>query len=129
MPVLKNARHERFAQELAKGSTQEEAYQAAGYSMKGARANACRLLTANDSIAARVTELKGRAAEKVEWGIADAVRELEEARSLAFQVGQASAAVAATRAKLEALGLKPADKLEHSGSLTVTHEDRLKALG
>ncbi len=128
MPVLKNARHERFAQELAKGSTQEEAYLAAGYAPAGARQNASRLMT-KDDIASRVTEIKGRAAEKIEWGIADAVRELEEARSLAFQVGQASAAVAATRAKLEALGLKPADKLEHSGSLTVTHEDRLKALG
>lgn len=30
MPVLKNARHEKFAQALAKGKTADEAYQLAG---------------------------------------------------------------------------------------------------
>jgi hypothetical protein len=122
VPVLKNARHERFAQELAKGSSQEAAYVAAGYSKVGASGHAARLV-ANGSVADRVLELKQRAAEKVEWGIADAVKELEEARlaALSAETPQASAAVSATRAKLEALGLKPADKHEHSGGVSIQY--------
>lgn len=58
---LKNARHERFAQELAKGSSATAAYAAAGY--EPSEQNASRL-TRNDKVAARVAELKERAAEK-----------------------------------------------------------------
>lgn len=35
MPVLKNQRHERFAQELAKGKSATDAYLAAGYAGTG----------------------------------------------------------------------------------------------
>lgn len=44
MPVLKNQRHESFAQALAKGMTASDAYTAAGY--KGDRTAASRLFTA-----------------------------------------------------------------------------------
>ena len=54
VPVLDNQRHERFAQELAKGKTADEAYQLAGY--KPNRGNAT-TPKANQSIAARVAEL------------------------------------------------------------------------
>lgn len=54
MPALKNARHERFAQGLAKGLSAEEAYAAAGY--KPNSGNAIRL-KGNESILARVSEL------------------------------------------------------------------------
>ena len=66
MPALKNARHERFAQELAKGKSQAEAYTAAGFKGSDAaiRANASRLI-AKDSVSARVSELTERAADKV----------------------------------------------------------------
>lgn len=62
---LKNARHERFAQELAKGNAQHDAFMTAGFKAKGnaARANASRLLT-DANVSARVTELKGKAAER-----------------------------------------------------------------
>lgn len=63
MPVLDNARHERFAQELAKGKTADEAYVAAGY--KENRHNASRLKT-NEHITDRVDEILGKAAERVE---------------------------------------------------------------
>jgi adenosyl cobinamide kinase/adenosyl cobinamide phosphate guanylyltransferase len=59
---LKNARHERFAQELAKGSTSDAAYIAAGF--KANRGNATRL-KANESVFDRVQEIKGVTAEKV----------------------------------------------------------------
>ena len=61
MPALKNARHERFAQELAKGATADAAYQEAGFSPN--RGNATRL-KANESVLARVEELKEKAAER-----------------------------------------------------------------
>lgn len=61
MPALKNARHERFAQELAKGETADAAYAAAGF--KANRGNAVRL-KANESVLARAAELKEKAAEK-----------------------------------------------------------------
>lgn len=54
MPVLANPRHERFAQELAKGSTADEAYKLAGYA--GNRGNAT-TLKHKQSIQSRVTEL------------------------------------------------------------------------
>lgn len=62
MPILDNARHERFAQELAKGATADEAYQLAGY--KANRGNAS-TLKANQNILDRVAELKTAVAEKV----------------------------------------------------------------
>jgi len=58
---LKNARHEKFAQELAKGQAQDKAYAAAGY--RPDRGAASRL-SANVNIRARVEELKGKAAER-----------------------------------------------------------------
>jgi phage terminase small subunit len=61
VPVLENARHERFAQELAKGASQTDAYIAAGY--RGDRTAASRLATKVNN---RVAELKGAAAEKSE---------------------------------------------------------------
>lgn len=62
---LKNARHERFCQELAKGKSQVDAFQLAGFKATGAaaRANSSRLLT-DANVAARVEELKAKAAER-----------------------------------------------------------------
>lgn len=67
MPVLENARHERFAQALAKGETASAAYEAAGYSPDRGAASR---LSANVSIEARVTELLGRAAVRAEISVA-----------------------------------------------------------
>ena len=58
---LKNARHERFAQERAKGKSVDAAYVDAGF--RPHRGNAHRLST-NESVAARIAELQSRAAEK-----------------------------------------------------------------
>lgn len=67
MPALTNARHERFAQELAKGETADAAYSAAGF--KANRGNATRL-KANESVQARVAEIQGRAAIRAEITVA-----------------------------------------------------------
>jgi phage terminase small subunit len=73
MPALENARHERFAQELAKGKTADEAYQEAGYSEN--RGNATRL-KANESVASRVAEIQTAAAKRTEITVASITERL-----------------------------------------------------
>lgn len=73
MPVLRNAKHEAFAQALAKGKTATEAMAEAGYSDPR---NSSRL-TKNDEIARRVDEIKNRVAEKAEWTAADRLMALK----------------------------------------------------
>ena len=102
MPALANSRHERFAQELAKGKSADEAYQLAGYEAN--RGNATRLKT-NESVQARVEELQERSAQKVEVTVESLIAELEEARAQAKQLGQAAPQVSATFAKARILGM------------------------
>lgn len=73
MPVLPNARHERFAQELAKGKTATEAYESAGY--KANEGNAGRL-NRNEQVMTRVSELLSGAADRTEITIARVLEEL-----------------------------------------------------
>lgn len=75
MPVLENVRHERFAQELAKGKTQEQAYIDAGYSPNGARAASSKLLTIAN-ISERVIELQSVVADKSTWDAARIINNL-----------------------------------------------------
>lgn len=73
MGVLQNPRHERFAQELAKGKSATEAYETAGY--KGDRTAASRLST-NVNIQARVEEILQRGAARAEITVEKVLREL-----------------------------------------------------
>jgi phage terminase small subunit len=62
---LKNARHEKFAQELAKGDAASVAYRAAGYSATGNSAEvAASRLFKTVKVAERVAELRGKIADK-----------------------------------------------------------------
>lgn len=70
---LKNARHERFAQELAKGQTKLKAYVAAGYRPD---AGAATRLSGNVNVKARLTELKQKVAEKTGVTVADITQRL-----------------------------------------------------
>lgn len=63
MGILKNARHERFAQEVASGKSASEAYALAGYEPNDGNASR---LKGNERIQARVTEILESAALKVE---------------------------------------------------------------
>lgn len=103
---LKNARHERFAQELAKGKAQHDAFQLAGFKASGnaARVNASRLLT-DANVAARVLELKEKAAERTIVTVADIAQQLDEDREFARDLKQAAAAVSASMGKAKVLGL------------------------
>lgn len=85
MPVLPNARHERFAQELAKGKTADEAYQLAGF--KPNRGNATRL-KANESVVKRLEELQGAIAEKAVVDAAWVLEKLVENVDRAMQVSE-----------------------------------------
>lgn len=111
MPVLKNARHERFSQALAQGLSADEAYAEAGY--KPHRGNAS-TLRANQNISSRVAEIQGRAAERAAVTIQSLTDELEEARAMALAEKQSSAAVAATLGKAKLHGLI-VEKKQHSG--------------
>lgn len=77
MAELKNARHERFAQLVAGGMPQAEAYVDAGFKCepKAAEASASRL-HAKPDVAARVKEITGEAAERTTVTIVRAVEEL-----------------------------------------------------
>lgn len=89
MPVLENAQHEIFAQEIVRGTSQRCAYKAAGYKVKSdaaADANASRLLS-TAKVAARVQELQEfisdrtveKAAVSKAWVIAKLVENVERA--------------------------------------------------
>ena len=73
MPVLDNPRHELFAQALASGKSATEAYTAAGYTDNDGNASR---LKGNERIAARVTEILEKAAERVEINAANVLAEL-----------------------------------------------------
>lgn len=73
MPVLANAKHEFFAQALAKGKNQDEAYEFAGY--KPSRHHASRLAT-KGNVTARVAELLERSAARTEISIASITESL-----------------------------------------------------
>lgn len=73
MGILKNPKHERFAQLLAKGSTADDAYVGAGFSAN--RGNATRL-KANESVEKRVQELMVAGAEKAGVTVERVMQEL-----------------------------------------------------
>lgn len=121
MPVLSNSRHERFAQELAKGMPANQAYVIAGY--RPSEPNASRL-TRNDKVLTRISELQGRAAKRAEVTVQTIAEELEEARKLAIAEKQSSAAVAASMGKAKLFGLI-VEKHKHSGTIGTYDLSRL----
>lgn len=78
MPVLSNPKHERFAQERAKGKPVDEAYVAAGYASN--RGNAGRLNT-NEAVLKRIEEIGAKAADNVG---ATVERILQELTAIAY---------------------------------------------
>ena len=115
MPILENSRHEIFAQELAKGATQTDAYRLAGYEGQGnaAEAGASRLVR-NAKVAARVAELKADAAVRARKSMDDILEQLDDDRQFAREMEAPSAAIQATMGQAKILGY---DKqlIEHTG--------------
>lgn len=102
---LKNARHEKFAQNLAQGQTQTEAYLNAGYEATpdAAKAHASRLVT-NGNVAARVAELQTTTAEKAEITLDSLLKEAGDIQRAAHADGQYAAANGALKLKAELSG-------------------------
>lgn len=111
MPVLKNARHEKFAQELVKGKSADDAYATAGY--KPDRGHASRLAS-NGNIMARIKELQSVSVERTLVTLDSLTQELEDARSGAMTAKQHAAAVTASMGKAKLHGLL-IEKNEHTG--------------
>ena len=113
MPVLKNPRHEAFAQAifhgLAQGFSQGECYLQAGYGGErkdkdAARFHASRLLH-RYKVIDRVRELQDQAAKRKGVTVDSILSELEEARTVSRDQKQGSAMTAATMGKAKIAGL------------------------
>jgi len=107
MPALANARHERFAQEVAKGKSRGQSYEDCGYSCRShnSRDAAAFRLFRNDKIRRRIAELQKYAVENAEITIVGLVREAAEIQRDAIRKGNHSAAIAALTAKAKLCGL------------------------
>lgn len=119
MPALKNGKHELFALELAKGKSQAEAYQIAGYAPSEPHASR---LARNGKVRARVTELQERAAAKVGLTIASATEHLLRLAEKGEQIGDASGFQASRASIMDACKLNGlvVDKSQLDGSLAFT---------
>lgn len=98
MPALPNARHERFAQELAKGKSASEAYVEAGYSANDG--NAIRL-KGNEKVQARVSEIQERAATRTEVTVATITERLLRLADKGESLGEASGLSVARAAAMD----------------------------
>lgn len=84
MPPLENTRHERFAQELAKGKSQFEAYGNAGYSPSRSAASR---LAEDVNICKRVAELAEKVAKRTELTAASITERLLRLADVAEKTG------------------------------------------
>ena len=132
MGMLSNHKHELFAQGLAQGKTQTQAYIDAGYSANGAEVSASRLLT-NANIKKRVQELQNRAAVRAEITIAGLTNDLLRLARSAEALGDASGYQASRAALMDAAKLnglivdKQKTELTSSRSIELSQDD-LKAI-
>jgi phage terminase small subunit len=106
MPVLSNAKQELFCQHLALGKTASEAYEMAGY--KPSRSNAS-VLRAKQNVSDRLSEIlqqsERKIVQQIEYTRDSILAELEEARQMAIELKNPSAAWQAAMAKAKILGL------------------------
>jgi hypothetical protein len=127
MPVLKDPKHEAFAQHLAKGLSQEAAYKAAGY--KGGRTHASRLVT-NGNIGRRVAELTEKAAEKaiaaVSFEAKDLFQRMEDLIKRAADAGDYKTAMDGLKFELRCFGYEDSPTLthEHVKGQSIQAQDR-----
>lgn len=119
MPVLSNPRHERFAQAIARGKSQNDAYKACGYEAGTSAANVhsnAGKLARRPQVAERITELLSKQATRIGVTVDQLVAELDDMLKLAKRVKHPAAGVGAILAKGKLLGLI-VDKAEIEGSI------------
>lgn len=117
MPPLANARHERFAQELAKGKSATEAMAGAGYSDPR---NSTRL-TKKDEIARRVAELKAGAAARTELTVASLTEDLLRIAKRGEELGEAPGFAVARAALMDAAKLNGLI-VDRSENVNINHD-------
>lgn len=100
MAVLKNPKHEAFAQAWAKTRSASEASRELGLDPR----NSTRM-TKHDEIRRRVDEIQGRGAERAAVTIESLIKEAADIQAAASRDGQYSAATAALTAKAKLAGL------------------------
>jgi phage terminase small subunit len=132
MGILPNAKHEAFAQALAKGMTQEAAYAEAGYKPHRSNASA---LSANHNISARVAELMEPAVQETQIEASRILQEfarigLSDIRSLFTPEGELRSihdlddVTAAAVASVEVV--TKAGPPDENGNRTVEHLHKIK---
>jgi len=105
MPILRNQRHERFAQEIAQGKSAGEAYRLAGYrAANHSTETAGPRLSKNVQVQERIVELQQNVAQKAEIALETLVREAGQIQTAAMRVKQYSAANGALKLKAELSG-------------------------
>ena len=120
-------KQERFAQEVASGKSQAEAYRTA-FNVKPttkpetSQANACRLM-ADSNVSTRVAELRAAVAERVTWTLADSLDVLSTIAKGLDADAKPSDKVNAVKAINAMIGLDAPSKLDVTGKL-VTHITR-----
>lgn len=118
MPVLPDPKHEAFAQAIARGLNQSDAYKAAGYKAKGdsVKVNASRLLT-NANICCRVKELQEKAAEKtvqaISWEAKDIFERLQNLVDKAAEAGSYKDAIDGQKFIARCFGYEDSPTLTH----------------
>ena len=103
MPVLDNPKWELAAQEVAKGKTQVEAIEAAGYAPHDS--NAARLI-GNDRVKLRIRELQEQAAMSISITLEGQIAKLEDLLNQAKALKQIAAGVSAIDKQSELMGFK-----------------------
>jgi phage terminase small subunit len=111
MPVLKNARHEQFAQALAKGKTAAEAYELAGYVPNPKNGDR---LKGNEGIKRRVRDILSKVADKAEWSAADRLAALKRIHG-ATETGDPRTAIAAIAEANKMQGSHAPVRQQHTG--------------
>jgi phage terminase small subunit len=86
VPILPNARHEKFCQALIEGKTAGEAYISAGY--RPNRANAS-VLKSKQNIAARVAEIQAGGADRAQVTVKSIIENLKRIAKKAEDLGDA----------------------------------------
>lgn len=131
-------KQEKFAQEVASGKSQSDAYRSsfnvrAGTKIDTINNNAYKLM-ANGEITTRIDELKEAAAKRVVITLESHLEDLQKLRNMAVKDGKWAAAVSAEIARGKAAGVY-VDKLEITGKdggaiqhSTVTAEEIAKAI-
>lgn len=115
------AKREKFAQEVASGKSQADAYRVA-FSADNMKPEtiiqAASRLMANSNVSARVAELREPIAKKAQMTLESHLKDLEMLRDKALEAAQYSAAISAEIARGKAAGVH----VEKSEQLVTTRE-------